>query len=1128
MVQSWRRSVHTSSDTWPAGGIFRGNGMGHRRLVVLGMAIALLGVVSMSTPHSASAQQASACVTGGAVADAANTGLISDCEALLKARDALAGSRSLNWSENTPITQWDGITLRGIPERVAWLNVRDRGLNGTLSPELGRLSNLTYLNLRNNGLTGPIPIELGDLSNLRYLGLNNNELTGTIPDLSVMTHLEQLYFSNNDLEGGVPDWMGTLTKVRELWLWGNRLDGAIPDLSGMTGLVRIKLQNNQFTSGIPTWFGEMTNLRYLYLHYNPLGGTIPSELGGMRGLRYLWLHNGQLTGRIPAELGQLSNLWDLNLHSNQLDGAIPAELGEIDSLQRLRLHRNMLTGEIPAELGDLGSLRFMWLHGNMLSGSIPPELRNLEKLERLWLSENELTGTIPTELGELSEYSLVQWRFAGNRLTGCVPRELHFVADTDFDLLDLPWCDGDVASSPDLAVEVAPESVDDLQTEELFTLELTVRNHGDGASSPATLRYYNRSGETTISVQIGTDDIGSLGASSSREYVLELTAPSSNGTYFYYVCIDPVQGESVTQNNCSNEVRITVGQTHAIELVVDFVSVSPSSLEPGERFTLFATVRNQGSGSSNSTTLRYYRSSNSSISTSDTEVGTDYVGSLQAGQSSDESISLNAPSSAGTYYYGACADPVPGESDTQNNCSKAVTITVGQTRTIEIVVDFVSVSPSSLEPGERFTLNAAVRNQGSGSSDSTTLRYYRSINSSISTSDTEVGTDYVGSLQAGQSSDESISLNAPSSAGTYYYGACADPVPGESDTQNNCSKAVTITVGQTRTIEIVVDSVSISDSGLEPGERFTLNATVRNQGSGSSDSTTLRYYRSTNSSISTSDTEVGTDHVGSLRAGGFSQESISLTVPSNAGSYYYGACVDSVPGESDTRNNCSNAVKMTVEEPRQPNLYAFASSVGDGGLIFTGDPSVTFTALVGNDGYGTSAQTTLRYYLSSDSIFTPRDDTQVGQINVRPLGAGRESAYSVTGTAPANVGMYYFYVCVDSVPGESNTGDNCQDDAISVRAQKPAFLSADSRCWREFSLLPLGHNYYYEGTIHAVTSLSNVTLTYYVTALPSPLVFEVQDIGSMVAGSTFAFSRSWFRGLNITYGACGVNVVGEY
>ena len=145
------------------------------------------------------------CATGGAVADAANNpGLVSDCEALLSARDVLVGSGSLNWSAGRPIAEWEGVTVRGTTARVRYLDLRDRGLGGSIPTELGRLSNLTYLNLRRNDLTGPIPTELDSLTNLRVLNLHSNELSGTIPDLSSMTHLQQLYLANNSLSGGMP------------------------------------------------------------------------------------------------------------------------------------------------------------------------------------------------------------------------------------------------------------------------------------------------------------------------------------------------------------------------------------------------------------------------------------------------------------------------------------------------------------------------------------------------------------------------------------------------------------------------------------------------------------------------------------------------------------------------------------------------------------------------------------------------------------------------------------------------------------------------------------------------------------------------------------------------------------
>ena len=57
-----------------------------------------------------------------------------------------------------------------------------------------------------------------------------------------------------------------------------------------------------------------------------------------------------------------------------------------------------------------------------------------------------------------------------------------------------------------------------------------------------------------------------------------------------------------------------------------------------------------------------------------------------------------------------------------------------------------------------------------------------------------MGTDPVSALAASANSDESVSLNAPSPAGTYYYGACVDTVSEESNTANNCSRAVTVTV----------------------------------------------------------------------------------------------------------------------------------------------------------------------------------------------------------------------------------------------------------------------------------------------------------------------------------------------
>ena len=244
-----------------------------------------------------------------------------------------------------------------------------------------------------------------------------------------------------------------------------------------------------------------------------------------------------------------------------------------------------------------------------------------------------------------------------------------------------------------------------------------------------------------------------------------------------------------------------------------------------------------------------------------------------------------------------------------------------------------TVSDANPQTGASFTLSVTVSNQGGGQSAATTLRYYRSTDTTITTSDTVVGTEAVAVLAASGSSNGSVDLTAPLTAGTYYYGACVDAVAGESDTTNNCSASAPVEVLRAnRQPDLVVRSPSVSPRSCAPGARFTVSATVSNTGDGQSPATTLRYYRSGDTTITTSDTEAGTDMVGGLAAGGSSGESVELTAPSNPGAYNYGACVDAVAGESDTTNNCSVSVRTNVLDNRfhdGDGTRAGAANLGD-------------------------------------------------------------------------------------------------------------------------------------------------------------------------------------------------------
>ena len=138
---------------------------------------------------------------GLAVPDQANNpDLMRDCINLLAAKDALRGTATLNWSVDTPISDWDGVTVQGSPSRVKRLVLVEDSLTGTLPPELGRLDGLEYLWLGYNQLTGEIPAALGGLSNLKSLTLNQNQLTGAIPrDLGRLSRLEAIWLNENQL-----------------------------------------------------------------------------------------------------------------------------------------------------------------------------------------------------------------------------------------------------------------------------------------------------------------------------------------------------------------------------------------------------------------------------------------------------------------------------------------------------------------------------------------------------------------------------------------------------------------------------------------------------------------------------------------------------------------------------------------------------------------------------------------------------------------------------------------------------------------------------------------------------------------------------------------------------------------
>lgn len=349
----------------------------HGSAAITPLAIAIIAAALFAALAIASAARADTptayaeiCANGIAVPNPrANEGLLRDCAILLQAKDALAADPPLNWSADASIYDWEGIKiyeLQDIPHeneraRVIWLELRERGLSGSIPRELARLERLHRIDFAHNRLIGGIPRELAGLEHLNTFVFRHNELSGRIPT----------------------------------------------EIGNPTHLLYVDLAHNQLTGSIPPQFENLDHTSILNLEYNQLSGHIPPELGGMQFIHHLNLAHNRLTGSIPSELGNLDNLEGLNLSGNRLTGHIPPELGAFRyGMRYLDIGSNQLTGHIPPELGNLDRLSRLDISANQLTGQIPTEFANLANLIELHMSGNQLSGCIPPALNAAALHDL--------------------------------------------------------------------------------------------------------------------------------------------------------------------------------------------------------------------------------------------------------------------------------------------------------------------------------------------------------------------------------------------------------------------------------------------------------------------------------------------------------------------------------------------------------------------------------------------------------------------------------------------------------------------------------------------------------------------------------------------------
>ena len=127
--------------------------------------------------------------------------------------------------------------------------------------------------------------------------------------------------------------------------------------------------------------------------------------------------------------------------------------------------------------------------------------------------------------------------------------------------------------------------------------------------------------------------------------------------------------------------------------------------------------------------------------------------------------------------------------------------------------------------------------------------------------------------------------------------------------------------------------------------------------------------------------------------------------------------------------------------PSPPDLVIDSISSSDENP--TVEATVSLSALIRNAGESQSSSSQVTIRLSNDASITP-SDTQIGQGSLPSLSGGSTFNFQTSFQAPDEPGQFFVGVCVTSVSGESNTGNNCSAAVPLLVAAAPPDLVVNS------------------------------------------------------------------------------------
>lgn len=256
-------------------------------------------------------------------------------------------------------------------------------------------------------------------------------------------------------------------------------------------------------------------------------------------------------------------------------------------------------------------------------------------------------------------------------------------------------------------------------------------------------------------------------------------------------------GDCQIQMTGNRTVTATFG---AADLIVTALSASAATVAPGARLSVTDTTANAGGAGAASSRTRYYLASGTvKDQTSVLLSGTRSVSSLAGGAAATGTVTVTVPPAAplASLYLLACADDLSAvpEANEANNCrptASRLAVTLP-----DLVVASLTPSAATVPAGGRLRVSETTRNQGLVRANSSTTRYYLSLDGTRGAGDRLLsGNHSVPALDPAASHTATPSLAVPSATppNMYYLLACADDYArvNEVGGDNNCRAAAAL------------------------------------------------------------------------------------------------------------------------------------------------------------------------------------------------------------------------------------------------------------------------------------------------------------------------------------------------